>query len=243
MIKSKQIIMKKLILVFAWIPLISFGQIVNNENVITVVGTAEKEVDPDWIQIGMTAKETENTKKESEIVTMENSILKFILLQGLDSSSFYIDKYSANAKYSNSSTSKFKLNKSYILKINKVKLLDAIVAKCFEFGIDNIYINQIGHSKIDSIQDVVLQDAMISAKRKANLIAKTMEIGLGKVVSFNETYRIINNQQGSYQFNDYQLDDLEVVGYGIQSRARVSSSISSQKIKLTKTVIVKYEMK
>lgn len=234
--------MRKIVLLLALIPIISFGQIINNEKVITVIGIADKEIEPDWIQLGMTAKETENTKKESDMVKMENSILDFILSLGLDSNSFSIDRYSANTKYSYSPTSKFKLNKSYRLKIENTSLLDTIIAKCFESGMDNIYVNQIGHSKIDSIQNTVLHDALISAKTKANLIAKTMDINLGKVISVNESFRLINNQPGSYQFNDYQLEDVVIVGYGAQSKARVGSSLSFQKIQLTKTVIVKYEI-
>lgn len=232
--------MRKIIIMLALIPIISFGQIINYEHVITVVGTADMEIEPDWIQLGMTAKETENLKKESDIVTMENSILNFILSLGLDSSSFSIDRYSANTKYNYSSTSKFKLNKSYRLKIENTSFLDTIIAKCFESGMDNINVNQVGHSQIDSIQNIVLHDALISAKTKANLIAKTMDVNLGKVISVNETFRLINNQPGSYQFNDFNLEEVVVVGYGVQNKARVGSSLSFQKIQITKTVIVKY---
>lgn len=233
--------MRTIFLLLTLFPIISFGQI-NYENLITVIGSADKEIEPDWVQLGMSAKETENSRKESETVNMENSILDFVVSLGLDSTSFSIDRYSANTKYTYSSSSKFKLEKSYKLKIEKTQLLDTIIAKCFDSGIDNIYVSQIGHSKIDSIQNVVLNEALLSAKTKAKLIATTMEVNLGKIKSVNESYRMINNQPGSYQFNDYQLEEMVVVGYGVQSKARIGSSLSFQKILLTKTVIVKYEI-
>ena len=233
--------MRTIFLLLTLFPIISFGQI-NYENLITVIGSADKEIEPDWVQLGMSAKETENSRKESETVNMENSILDFVVSLGLDSTSFSIDRYSANTKYTYSSSSKFKLEKSYKLKIEKTQLLDTIIAKCFDSGIDNIYVSQIGHSKIDSIQNVVLNEALLSAKTKAKLIATTMEVNLGKIKSVNESYRMINNQPGSYQFNDYQLEEMVVVGYGVQSKARIGSSLSFQKIQLTKTVIVKYEI-
>lgn len=58
-----------------------------------------------------------------------------------------------------------------------------------------------------------------------------------------ETFRMINNQTGSNHFNDYQLEEMVVVGYGMQNKSRTGSSLSFQKIKLTKTVVVKYEIK
>lgn len=234
--------MKKFLLILSLIPMISFGQITNNEKVITVVGVADKDVEPDWIQLNMSAKETEDTNKESDVVKMENSVFSFITSLGLEPSCFSIDRYSANTKYSYSKASKFKLSKSYKLRIENKNLLDTIIAKCFDSGMDNINVNQIGHSKIDSLQNIVLQEALISAKNKANLIAKTMGVNLGKVVSVNETYHVTNNRPGSYQFNDYQLDEVVVTGYGTANRTRVGSSLSLSKIQLNKTVIAKYEI-
>jgi len=234
--------MKKILLLISLIPLISFGQITNNENIITVIGVADKDIEPDWIQLNMSAKETENTNKESDVVKMENSILSFITSLGINPSYFSIDRYSANTKYNFSKTTKFKLSKSYKLRIENTNLLDTIIAKCFDSGMDNINVNQIGHTRIDSLQNIVLQDALISAKIKANIIAKTMSVNLGKVISINETYHVTNNRPGSYQFNDYQLDETVVIGFGSGSNRRVGSSLSLSKIQLNKTVIVKYEI-
>lgn len=234
--------MKKIIFILAFIPMISFGQTTKTDNAITVVGIAEKEIEPDWLILGMSTKETENIKKKSEIVTMENSILSFIISLGLDSSSFSIDRYSANTKHSYSASSKYKLSKSYRLKIDDIALLDTIIAKCLESDMDNVYVNQIGHSQIDSIQNQVLVDALKSARLKADIISKTMGITLSKVISVNETYHVINNNIGSYQFDDYRLESVVVTAYGAQRKGRAGSSLSFQKIQLKKTVIVKYEI-
>jgi len=235
--------MKTFLLILSLIPLISFGQTTNSDNVITVIGISDKDVEPDWIQLNMSANETEDTKKESDVVKMENSILNFISSLGINPSCFSIDRYSANTKYSYSKTTKFKLSKSYKIRIENTNLLDTIIAKCFDSGMDNINVNKIGHSKIDSLQNLVLQDALISAKIKANLIAKTMGVNLGKVISVNETYHMTNNKPGSYQYDDFKLDEVVTIGYGTTSRTRVGSSLSLSKIQLNKTVIVKYEIK
>ncbi|MEP4533493.1 MAG: SIMPL domain-containing protein [Cyclobacteriaceae bacterium] len=231
--------MKYLILLFLILPSTLFAQIDSNK--ITVIGTAHQEIEPDWINLGMSARETENTRKESDVVVMENAILEFLRSLGLDQNAFSIDRYSANTKYSYSTSSKFKLSKSYTLKIERVDLLDTIIAKCFESGIDNIYVNQIGHSKIDSIQNLVLREALISARSKAELISETTGVELGRVASVNESYHLINNQPGSYIYDDFRLDEVVVVGYG-SGRSRTGSSVSFQKITVNKTVVLKYNI-
>ena len=231
--------MKKILFILALIPILSFCQI---EKIITVIGTAELETEPDWIIIGMTARETENVKKESEIVQMENSILDFIVSLGIDPIDFSVDRYSGNTIYNYSSNSKFKLTKWYSLKISNIALLDTVIAKCFDAGMDNISVTQLGHSQIDSLKSVVLINALKSAQVKAGTIAESMKLTLGKVLSVDENYLLTNNQAGSYYYDDLRLESLGVIGYGGQSRARVGSSIALQKIKISKSVIVKYEI-
>ena len=64
--------MKKYLLLLALLPLISFGQ-VTNEKTITVIGISEMDIEPDIITLSMTVKETENIKKESDIVNLDSS--------------------------------------------------------------------------------------------------------------------------------------------------------------------------
>lgn len=231
--------MKYLILLLLILPSALFGQA--DSNTITVIGTAHREIEPDWITLGMSARETENTRKESDVVIMENVILDFLKSLGLSPKAFSVDRYSANTKYSYSPASKFKLSKSYILKIENVDLLDTIIAKCFDSGIDNIFVNQVGHSQIDSIQNLVLRDALISARGKAELISETTGVELGPVASVNESYHLINNQPGSYVYDDFRLNEVVVVGYG-SGRSRSGSSVSFQKITVNKTVVLKYNI-
>jgi len=235
--------MKKLLcLITILLPILTNGQRLPNENIITVVGTAYQEVEPDWVVLQMSVKETDNTRKESDIVQMENEILNFIKGLGMESSSFTIDMFSANTKYTFSTSSKFKIQKSYKLKITNIRLLDTIIAKCFDSGMDNLYVGEIGHSQIDSIQNNVLQLALENAKNKASLIATTMNVELSKVTSVNETYHVVNYGPGRNVYDDFRLEEVVVVGYGSRSKTRVGSSLSLQKIEVNKTVIVKYEI-
>jgi uncharacterized protein YggE len=224
------------------LPILANGQSMPSDKLITVIGTSYQEIEPDWVVIQMSAKETDNTTKGSDIVHMENEIITFITGLGMETSSFSIDKFSANTKYTYSSSSKFKVQKSYELKITDTRLLDTIIAKCFDAGMDNLYVGEIGHSKIDSVQNSVLLLALENAKNKAELIAESMGIEQLKIASVNETYKVVNYGPDRYVYDDFRLEEMTVIGYGTGNKTRVGSSLSLQKIEVNKTVIVTYEI-
>jgi uncharacterized protein YggE len=232
--------MKKYLLLLTLIPLISFGQI-TNEKTITVIGISEMDIDPDIITLSMTVKETENTKKESDIVNLENKLLEFLASLGIDKSNLTVNRYTARDQIG----SKFKQDKSYNLIIPKSSLVDTIVAKSIEVGMDNLYISKIDHSQIDLLRNDLLVKALDAAMTKANIIAKQMGLSLGKVSMVNEQFRLVDNSQSNYDNNVYlTADEIDVIGYGRgrSSSIRSSSTISLEKLHLSKTVIVKYEI-
>ena len=237
--------MKKYILLISLLPVFCFGQNISNEKSITILGISEMEIEPDLITISMTAKETENIKKESDMVSAENKLLNFINSLGIAKDNFSIDRFSAREQSTISGTTKFKQSKTYKLVIPKAALLDTIVAKCFEVGMENIFVSRIDHSGIDSLRAVLLSKALLSAKRKADLIAKDMGIGLGNVTLVNESYKIVGDRADFYDNRSYNLEDVYITAYGSgrSNAVRTGSTINLEKLHLSKTVIVRYEIK
>ena len=235
--------MKKILLGLLFISSLLSAQNEQGAKLITVIGYAECEVEPDIITISMKAKENESSTKESDIVKMENRISDLLTSLGIDKSKFSFDRYSANTQFSISSNSKFKLSKSYKLVIDRASLLDTIVAKCFEYGMDNIFVANLEHSKMDSIQNDLLAKATLMAGDKARIMANSSGATLGNVYSINESYKLVGDRQNMFYNRDMQLEDVVVIGYGSTKNARVGSTISLQKLQISKTVIVKYELK
>jgi uncharacterized protein YggE len=225
--------MKNLILLLLFIPILISGQSATAENQIIVTGTSEMEIEPDWVELSMTDRETENTRKESDVVFMEKTILIYLTSIGIDTSCFSIIRYSANTKYNSSSGSKFQMNKSYLLRVNNLKYLDKIIEKCLDAGMDNVQIKGAGHSQIDSYRNQLLQDALKNAQDKAVIIAKAMGVNLGKVIFVEENYyppQIVNLGSEFYA---------NAISYETR-QSRYSSSLGYQKIDLNKTVLVKF---
>jgi len=234
---------KVLTILVALIPLMALGQSTNVDKMITVVGFADLEIEPDIIVIGMSAKESEKSNKKSPTVTMENEITQFLGTIGIEPDKFTLDRYSTNTQYG-LFTTKYNTTKSYKITIHNINLLDTVVVKCMESGMNNIYIQKIDHSKIDSLQNILLVNAIESAKNKAKTIADNMNITLGKVNSVNESFKIVGNRSDYYSNNDFRLEEVYVVAYGTGSlsRGRAGSTISLQKLNLSKTIIAQFEI-
>jgi uncharacterized protein YggE len=231
--------MRKYLLLLAFFPLMCHGQAAN-EKAITVIGISEMEIEPDLITLSMTVRETENTKKESDIVNLENKILKFMTSLGIDKSNFTINRYVAREQ----TGSKFRQDKAYNLIIPKPALLDTIVSKCIEAGMDNLYVSKIDHSQIETLRNDLLAKSLRAAKAKAEIIAKEMGVSVGKVLMVNESYKIIGERQDYYNNSVFSMEEVVATGFGARrmSTPRTSGTINLEKLHLSKTVIVKYEI-
>lgn len=236
--------MKKLLILAAFIPCIAFGQLNSNDKFITVVGIAEMEIEPDIITLSMILNETESTKKESPSGLKESQIIKFITSLGIKRENFSIKRYYASEQFALSSSTKFRQMKNYELTIPKASLLDTIVTKCFEVGMDNISVYKIDHSKIDSLRNSLLPLALNSAKNKAESIAKNIGVSLGKVINVNESYQLVNNRQDYYNDQVFAFNEVALIGYGsgVRSSPRIGNSISFEKIHLSKTIVIRFEI-
>ena len=240
-IKNKTFMkMKNIFFLAIFLPIMSFGQIDVSLKAITVIGVSFIEVDPDIVVLGMTANETENIRRESDLVITENQIKSFMKSIGQSENNFVIDRYVVNSNVL-SSGNRIRLNKSYSIIIDEVSLLDTIITKCYELGMENAYIKYVDHSNMDSLQMELLKRSLQNAQQKALLMVEEFNLSLGPVLSINETYRIVNNQPYSFNFDDYELSEVVITGYGSnRSSSRTSSTLSLNKIQLSKSIIVKF---
>jgi hypothetical protein len=232
--------MKKLLILAVFIPCFSFGQISVNEKIITVVGVAEMEIEPDIIILSMSSSENESVKKESPSLIKENQIIKFITSLGIQREKFSIKRLNAFEQFGLSST-RYKQLKNYELTIPKASLVDTIIAKCFEIGMDNISVSKIEHSKIDSLRNSLLPKALNSAKVKAETIAANIGVSIGKVINVNESYQLVSNNLNSYNDQPFTVSEYLYKGYA-SGVARYGNTISFEKIHLSKAIIVKFEI-
>jgi uncharacterized protein YggE len=231
--------MKKYILLLLFYTPMVFCQFQTKDNLISVTGYAEREVEPDIIVLSMSAKESENSENESSTAKMEINILNFLKSIGINPENFTLDRYNANRRYSLASGTKIKFYKSYKLIFNNVSKLDTITTKCLESGMENLNIQQVNYSKRDSLENVILESALESAQNKAQIIGKTLHSKVLKVYSVSENTQNTNNYTG---LDNLRMEEVTVTGYGVQAKSRVGSDLSIQKLKYSKTINVKFEI-
>ena len=229
--------MKNLIILCLLASMLSFAQNPVNEKLMIVSGYAETEVEPDLLVLSMSQKETENLKDESSVVKAENDISRFLTAIGINKECFTVDKYNVNSKI-NFISSRLKVNKSYKIVLKKINLMDTVVGKCMEVGMQNLYVAKTEYSKSDSLQNDLLIRATKAAKRKAETIAKTLNLNQIKLFNFLETNP--NNGMGNFYSNP-QLDEVAVVGYGTQAKTRAGSSLTLSKLFFSKTISARFE--
>jgi uncharacterized protein YggE len=228
--------MKKYLIAFLFVPFSILGQTDFNEKIISVIGFAETEIEPDIVILGMTQKDTESYKSESTIVKTENEITRFLRCIDASPENFTVDRYNANSKIGLMSQ-RFKVNKSYKIVIKNINLIDTISTKCLEVGMENVSVLKTDYSKMDSLQNALLAKAVINAQQKAQIIAKNLGVTLYKPYSINET-QVHNGFLN--QKNNQLLNEVAIIGYGVQQKGRIGSSISVSKQYLSKTITVKF---
>ncbi|MEI6752426.1 MAG: SIMPL domain-containing protein [Paludibacter sp.] len=229
--------MKKLLILCMLVPVLTLAQNTVNDKQIVVAGYAEAEVEPDVVVLSMSQKETENLKDESNVVKAENDISAFLNAIGAGRECFTVDRYNVNSKI-NFISSRVKVNKSYKIVLKKINLMDTVVGKCMEVGMQNLYVAKTEYSKSDSLQNDLLIRATKAAKRKAETIAKTLNLNQIKLFNFLETNP--NNGMGNFYSNS-QLDEVAVVGYGTQAKSRTGSSLTLSKLFFSKTISARFE--
>jgi uncharacterized protein YggE len=217
-------------------PTLLFSQGTSKEHYIVVNGYSEMEVPPNRLILSLSVSNNENLKKESSSVNMENNIVKFLQSIGIAKENFTVDKFSMSDP--NIISSKTAIKKDYHLVLDKPSLLDTIVVQCMRLGIDYIYIKEIKHTRMDSLQNILIIRAVNNAKSKAQLIANQLNLNLGKAIEISEDYRIFSSLNNNFS----DETPFPKVYSSVMKAERISSNIEVDNIFLSKTLYVKFEI-
>ncbi len=184
--------MKKLLSI-AFLVLFSLSalaQQVDLRRKISVSGSAEAEVTPDIIYLGISLNEylkDNNSKRKIDITTLENQLYNAILKAGIAKENLMINNLSA---YSYSTEKKknpdFLASKQYRLKLTDLnkfnEIIDAVDAK----GIAYTNIESYDYSKIESLKKELKIKAILAAKNKATYLVEALGDKLGNVIDVQE---------------------------------------------------------
>ena len=238
----KNIIAAVLLLLICHTTSYSQNQVNNTEEkpFIEVTGTAEKEIIPDEIYIGITLRERMVNKEKLTIETQEEKLKNALKEIGIDISK-NLSVSDLNADYIRVRWRKKDViaQKDYTLKVNDATTLGKVFQKLDELDILDARIMRVYHSKMDSIKKSVKIIAIKAAKDKADYLLQAIGEQTGKpLIIKEEATQNYQLQQSNYRSNVYKrFDDLDQV---VEDK---EDEIQFKKIKIETTIYVKFGIK
>ena len=187
----KTIISAALLSVFS---LGAMAQTVDTRKKIEVIGSAESEVTPDIIYIGLSLKEyfrDNNNKKKVEIEELERQLQAAIIKAGIPQENFTINNISSyNYWWEKKKSPEFLARKQYRIKVSDLSKFDAIMSAVDPQGIEYSNIDGYDYSKIEQLKKDLKIEALKAAREKATYLVTAIGGTLGGPMEIYE----INNE-------------------------------------------------
>lgn len=217
-----------------------FAQNVDTRRKIEVSGSAEAEVTPDIIYVGISLKEyfRDNAgKRKVEIEELEKQLQTAVLNAGIPKENFTINNISSyNYAYERKKNPAFLARKQYRIKVTDLNKYNQIISAIEPKAIEYTNIESYDYSKIESLKQELKIKALRAAKDKASYLAAALDDKVGDALEINE----INNEsypQPMYRANVMMRDQ------AMGAEAAAMPEIDFKKIKLNYQMRAVFELK
>ena len=232
----KNIIAAALISIFS---LSAYSQNIDTRKKIEVNGTAEAEVTPDILYIGMSLKEyfrDANNKKKVEIEELERQLQAAVLKAGIPQENFTINNISSYTTWwEKKKNTEFLARKQYRIKVTDLTKFNEIMSAVDPKGIEYSNIESYDYSKIESLKKDLKIKALQAAKDKASYLITSIGGSLGSPLEIQE----INNEY--YPQPMYRANSMKQSSDSMEAAAM--PDIEFKKIKLTYQMRTVFEIK
>lgn len=160
---------------------------------IVVVGSAEMEVIPDEISMTFTLKEyLDANKQKVKLDDIKAEFLSVCRSAGVVDSNIVISSYSGNERWDYYTHKRrrtepdFMSSIAYSVQVSSAEKLDAIVSSVNDSALDNFYINNTTHSKMEELRREVKMNALKASKEKAQYLAQSIGENIGEALLIQE---------------------------------------------------------
>ncbi len=155
---------------------------------IEVSGTAELEVTPDIIYIGISLREYMDGKKKMEIEELERQLQTAVIKAGIPKENFTINNISAyNYTWDRKKNPDFLASKQYRIKVTDLNKWNQILNSVNSRGVQYSNIDGYDHSKIEEFKKDLKIKALKNAREKAVYLAEAIGEKVGFALEINET--------------------------------------------------------
>ncbi len=156
---------------------------------IEVIGSAETEVTPDIVYVGISLREyfVTGTKQRVSIEILEQKLQASIKAAGIDLKNLLVNNVASYQEYYNRRRNpQFLAGKQYRLKLPDVKKLDAILAAMDPQGVQYTQIEGYDYSTLDNIKKDLKIKALKAAQAKALYLTESIDKELGEAIEVSE---------------------------------------------------------
>lgn len=234
-----------LTIAFLLTTILTFGQTnttkTEEQPYIEVTGTAEKEVIPDEIYIGIIIREKYVNKVKVTIEEQEEKLKNAVKLLGIDLTNLYLSD--ANADYVKVRWQKKDVltKKDYTLKVSNATTVGQVFQELEKLEITDAFISRVSHSKLDSLRKEVKIMAIKAAKDKADYLLTAIGEQTGKPLIVTESPQTIYREE-IQRMPSRNVNSISTGGVP-GSYGDKENEIQFQKIKLTSSIYIKFSIK
>jgi len=227
------------------ITILTFGQTTstttNEEPYIEVTGSAEKEVIPDEIYIGITIREKYLNKVKVTIGEQEEKLKNTIQLLGIDMANLTLTDANADYVKIHWKNKDVLTKKDYTLKVSNATTVGQVFQELDKLEITDAFISSVNHSKMDSLRKEIKIAAIKAAKNKADYLLTAIGEQTGKPLIIKET--VENNSSSNVNFRGSRSNETYYYIDGIKVKDSDENEIQFQKIKIQSSIYVKFSIK
>ena len=209
---------------------------------IEVTGKAEKEIVPDEIYIDICLEERMEKGKKITIEQQETKLKNELNNANIPIENLSIGDINAVIVKTGWWRKNVLSKANYELKVNGAHQLKKVFEALEKLKITNAYINRATHSKIEEIRRKIRIKAIKEAKQKADDLLTAIGEKTGKPIIINDLSS--KNQQNYVLANHSNYSINKISSYKEEEQSyKKRSSVQFQKIKVSSTFYVKFEIK
>lgn len=161
------------------------AQSVQGGKYIEVTGTSEREITPDRIDLLMTIRESENVKKENELLQKEKQVLAAAARMGIAPADIAVDQIAAHRNgYYKTNSNRYQFSKAYRITLKHIARLDSLLMRLLDAGTDQVRITKLSHREMEKYKTEAVAEA--TARRRAEEFACPLGLVLGKALQVRE---------------------------------------------------------
>ncbi|TXI69092.1 MAG: DUF541 domain-containing protein [Cyclobacteriaceae bacterium] len=212
---------------------------------IEVFGFGEKEIIADYLEMSVSISETDNLRKDSEFAQKEKMVLDALKNLGIASEDITVDNFNSYRFGLNNSSNRYLLSKTFLIKVRELKSIDDFFIRLYEAGAGHVQVTKRVKTDLEKHKTEAVKAAVENAKQRANEIASSLEIELGKAS------QVIELKEGEIDpFMDridrfYTKQSLSAVGAvhrGYTEPQTENLNVDIRKMNVTYRVAIRFEI-